>query len=378
MSASSKSRRKRILWILTLTAVLLFLLLQIAVRHFERTVRLKSEAERAKLPVAMDSHPCLLVSRKGPTEPLLAVIQQCSPALNNDIDIEQFEVDLRSGMFLLRRTDLFVADSMPLALTRGYRLWDQQSRAFGIGGNHPYDIFPYGDHFPYTYMELVLGDGTSIHYSRISKGTSFSNFLAEHNGTPALIFQKSTVGWNIDHWDMRLQDGTLFRFPEAYNAKRGVEGALVGMRSPRGEEIRFVRDARRNLKNIISPHNRQITFAYDENDRVIEAADDRGNVMHYAYDHRGQLVEVLENGHVQWRYRYDVTGMTGVQDGAGQDILVNRYSRDRIASLTLEKNQVYRFDYLVTGSGRVEETMVTDPSGKATMLHFSPSFVRHR
>jgi YD repeat-containing protein len=149
------------------------------------------------------------------------------------------------------------------------------------------------------------------------------------------------------------------------------------MRSPRGEEIRFVRDARRNLKNIISPHNRQITFAYDENDRVIEAADDRGNVMHYTYDHCGQLVEVLENGHVQWRYRYDVTGMTGVQDGAGQDILVNQYSRDRIASLTLEKNQVYRFDYLVTGSGRVEETMVTDPSGKATMLPFSPSFVRH-
>jgi YD repeat-containing protein len=369
MNASTKSRIKTIFRIITLTAVVLFLLAELIARHFEHTVRLKPEAERAKLPIASDSYPCLMVSRMEPSGSLRAAIQQCSPALNNDIDIEQFEVDLRSGMFVLRKTDLFVLDSMPLALTRAYRLWDTHSRAFGIGGNHPYDIFPYGDHFPYTYMELLLGDGATIHYSRISRGTSFSNFLAEHNGVPPLIFQKSRIGWNIDHWDMKFQDGTLFRFPEAYGIKRGVEGALVGMRSPQGDEIVFVRDAKRNLQSITSPHNHRIQFAYDDRDRVIEAADDRGNVVRYSYDRDGRLVEVQENGRVQWRYGYDASGMTTVEDAGGPAILV-QYSRDRVASLTLEKNRAYHFDYLVTPRGHVDETMVTDPSGKAVSFRF--------
>jgi hypothetical protein len=74
-------------------------------------------------------------------------VTTCLPALHNDAAIEQYEVDLRSGRFTLRQTDMFVPDNMPLTLTRGYRLWDQQSRAFGVGGNHVYDIFPYGDRF---------------------------------------------------------------------------------------------------------------------------------------------------------------------------------------------------------------------------------------
>lgn len=110
-------------------------------------------------------------------------------ALNNDASIEQCEVDLRSGMFRLRKTDLFVPDSMPLALTRAYRLWDNPSRAFEIGGNHSCDIFAYGDHFPYAYMHLYLGDGTNFHYVRISDGTSYVDFVAGHTGAPPPFFR---------------------------------------------------------------------------------------------------------------------------------------------------------------------------------------------
>jgi hypothetical protein len=40
------------------------------------------------------------------------------PSVKHDSPVNSFEVDLRSGMFVLRQTDLFVEDVMPLSLTR--------------------------------------------------------------------------------------------------------------------------------------------------------------------------------------------------------------------------------------------------------------------
>lgn len=372
MKAPKKSHARTALWIFTLSAVVLFIVLRILVWRFAGTVRFKSQAELAKLPVSADSYPCLLVERASASEPLRSALRQCSTALNNDGVIEQYEVDLRSGCFVVRNTDLFVADSMPLALTRAYRLWDPHSRAFGLGGNQPYDIFPYGDQFPYTYMELQLGDGSTVHYDRISKGTGYADFVAEHNGVPPLIFQKSRMQWNGDHWDLRFQDGTLFRFPEAYHAKRGVVGALVHMRSAQGEEIKFVRDAAHNLKSITSPHNHRLDFEYDGSDRITRAADDSGNVASYSYDQNGRLTDVSQNGRLRWHYLYDQFGMTGIQDGAGKGVIASEYGqrRGRIGSLTLENKSTYQFYYLVDQRGRVEETTVTDPSGKTTTFRF--------
>ena len=362
---------KTALRVLTLAAAVLFIALQIVFRRPASpvVVRLKPQLEIAKLPVSADSYPCLIVTRTKESEPLGAKIEQCSPALNNDADIERYEVDLRSGLFILRRTDLFLPDSMPLALTRAYRLWDNHSRAFGIGGNHPYDIFPYGDQFPYTYMELTLGDGTAVHYNRISEGTGYADFVAAHHGVPPIVFENSRVQWSTDHWDLSFQDGTVFRFPDSYKAKRGVDGALIGMRNPQGGEIKFVRDARHNLMSITSPAKHQIKFVYDEHDRIIAAADDEGNVMNYAYDGNGGLSEVRENGRVRWRYFYDGDGMTKVREGE-RNILLIRYSLQRVASMTLEKGRTYHFDYLVTRRGKVEETMVTDPSGTQSVFKF--------
>jgi YD repeat-containing protein len=290
--------------------------------------------------------------------------------LYNDAAIEQYEVDLRSGLFMLRRTDLFIRDNVPLSLTRAYRLWDKHSRAFGTGGNQPYDIFPIGDRFPYTYMNLILADGTAVHYNRISKGTSYNDFVAEHIGTTATIFQNSRVRWNIDHWDLTFENGTVFQFPEAYRAKRGVDGALIAMRDLQGNEIRFVRDRTHTLKSITSPHSHQINFAYDPIGRIIEASDDLGDILTYSYDDQGRLCQVNKNGHLLWRYSYDTSGLTSVQDEANRYVLVNEYSRGRIASISLGKKKTYHLDYFLAGNGKVVETIVTDPEGARTFFRF--------
>jgi len=377
-SRRPRSKLKKILRIVTLTAVVLYVLLRIDIRYLQHraslpvVVRLKSEEERAKLPISADSYPCFLIERPGtaPSQALKASIRQCSPALHNDDNVEQYEVDLRSGLFRLRKTDLFVSDTMPLALTRGYHLWDQHSRAFGIGGNHAHDIFPFGDRFPYTYMELVLCDGNEVHYSRISEGTSYADFVNEHRGTPPTVFEKSRDRWNVDHWDLTFQDGTLYRFPEAYYAKRPVDGALIGMQNPNGDEIKFVRDARHNLKSLTSPHGHQIQFTYDEADRVIQAADDAGHVVGYSYNPEGRLYEVREGGRLLWRYLYNSRRMTAVQDSNGNSILVMEYARGRVSRIIQEWTHTFHFDYVGTSGGQVRETIVTDPSGEKTVFTF--------
>lgn len=331
-------------------------------------VRLKAQAELAKLAPIQDSYPCLLVERSE--QKLHANFTTCSPGLHNDGMVEQYEVDLRSGRFTLRQTDLFVADSMPLALTRGYRLWDDKSRAFGIGGNHPYDIFPYGDRFPYTYMELQLGDGITVHYDRISEGTSYVDDVNQHTGTSDTVFQNSRIAWNRDHWDMTFRDGTLYRFPEAYYAKRGADGALIGMRNPRGEEITLVRDAMHNLRSITSPSGHWIRFAYDNNNRIAEASDDAGDLARYSYDQRGRLAEVRRNRLPLWRHTYDETGVTAVDGGEKEIVISNHYERGRIATMTIGEKLTYSFDYLFGRGGRVVETMLIDPGGKKTVLKF--------
>jgi len=372
------SKLKKILRIVTLIVIILYVLLRLDIRNRQYraslpvVVRLKSEAERAKLPVSVDVYPCFMIERVGAARSrvLTASIRQCSPTLHNDDNVEEYEVDLRSGLFLMRKTDLFVSDTMPLALTRGYHLWDRESRAFGIGGNHAFDIFPFGDRFPYTYMELDLCDGRLVHYSRISEGTSYKDDVKEHRGMPATVFEKSQIRWNVDHWHMTFQDGTVYRFPEAYYAKRGVDGALIGMRNPNGEEIKFVRDGRHNLKSLTSPHGRQIQFTYDAGDRVIQAADDEGHVIGYSYDPYGKLTEVREDGRLLWRYLYTYGRMTAVEDSDGKEILVIQYRGGRTSRIIQQWAGTYYFEYAETPERHVSETTVTDPSGKKTVLTF--------
>src|SRR6266496_5272414 len=43
------------------------------------------------------------------------------PTAHHESSVNEFQVDLHSGMFVLRQTDLFVSDVMPLSLTRTYR-----------------------------------------------------------------------------------------------------------------------------------------------------------------------------------------------------------------------------------------------------------------
>jgi YD repeat-containing protein len=161
-------------------------------------------------------------------------------------------VDLSTGLFLNENTDLALADSIAVTLTRTYRQRDTLSRAFGIGSSHPYEMFLVGDTFPYTFLEVILPDGGRVRYTRISAGTSYSDAVYEHTSTPT-TFYKSTIGWNGNGWDLKLKNGTTYIFPEAFGAGRPAEGALTGIRDRYGNMLTLEHDGLSNLTKIITP-----------------------------------------------------------------------------------------------------------------------------
>jgi len=307
-------------------------------------------------------------------------ISNIVPTVRHERAVNEFQVDLHSGLFVLRQTDLFVQDLMPLVLTRTYRPWDLNVRAFGAGTNHPYDICPTGTRFPYTYQDLNLEDFRQIHFPRISKGTGYSDAVFRHSETSSEFFGAQDA-WNGNGWTLEFPDGRRFLFPEAYNARSFAQGAPTDMSDSAGHHVHLNRDEVRNLKRLVSPSGHVINFQYDTANRIVEASDDAGNVRVYDYDSTGHLEMVTDKTNVLYRFRYepllsfergfDPYLMTQIEDGIGTVILRNNFAdRARVSAQKLADGQVIRYEYLFKRNHEIVETTVTLPDGKQQRFFF--------
>jgi YD repeat-containing protein len=306
-------------------------------------------------------------------------IAPLKPTVRHESPVNQFEVALDSGMFKLRQTDIFVVDVFPLSLTRVYHVWDDHSRAFGVGGNHPYDICPTGTQFPYTYMNLNLEDGRQIYLPRISKGTRYEDAVFR-NGNAGSEFYDARINWNGNGWTMKFGDGRQFMFPDSYFAKSCAQGAPIEIRDEQGNRIQLKRDLVRNLQQIISPSGHTVTFKYDDANRIVEARDDAGALRQYAYNPSGHLEAVSDAVHTLYRFEYqellhargyDPYLMTAVVDGTGRVLLKNVYKdASRISEQKLANGDVYRYDYLFDNKHNVIQTTVSLPSGESKSFSF--------
>jgi YD repeat-containing protein len=290
------------------------------------------------------------------------------PTLQHNTPLSTFEVDLRSGAFILRQTDIFVKDVMPLSLTRTYNVFDRQMRAFGMGTNHPYDVAPTGTRFPYTYLDINLEDGNSVRFPRISQGTGFADAVYEHSTTASEFFG-ARIAWNGNGWTMSLRNGFVFLFPEAYYSKSLAQGAATEIRNPQGRQIRLQRDPQRNLRRLISPGGRTIDFIYNGT-RIDAAQDDRGRSVGYWYDDAGHLDAVTDNAKHFMRFTYNHDRMITIQDQTGV-LLRNTYDNGRVSEQTVADGSVYRYRYIWNGEGELQQTLVTMPDGAGIALTFN-------
>ena len=320
-------------------------------------------------------YPCLLLQRTrneaGERAEMKATMTRCLPRSFINSEVDEIEVDLRTGLLMTRTTDLYVPDAIPLAVTRCYRLWDNRSKAFGYNTALSWDIFPIGSRHPYTYIDLILCDGRQVHFDRVSKGTGYADALYEHRQT-ASEFLSARFGWNGNGWDLKQKDGSLLLFPESYHAKRSVDGALVGLRNSSGDGVKMERGKRRNLAKITLPSGRFISFEYDSGDRITKVDDDQRRTVNYEYDLAGRLVKVATQKSVS-RYSYDGTYLKAVDLDGGR-LLDLEYLRGRIAQISFGDRRSYRFryDYDPRDDYTVMRAYVTDPDGLVTKFDISP------
>lgn len=323
------------------------------------------------------SYPYLLISltadSKNAANPsavqFKSSISLVQPTLRHDSPVNEFAVDLHTGKFLLRQTDLFVPDEMPLSLTRTYAVWGNNRMAFGVGTNHPYDIAPTGSRFPYTYMNINLEDGRQVYFSRVSKGTGYADAVFRHSATSS-EFYGAQVAWNGNGWTLGLKDGRQVIFPDSYNATSYAQGAPTEIRDAAGRGIQMTRDHVGNLIRLLSPSGHTIIFKYDDLNRIVEADDDAGNVRNYTYSY-GHLSTVSDRTHVLYKFDYEIllqsAGydpylMTSIRDGNDKELLRNWYADGaRVSMQRLGDGETFRYDYLFNHQHNVVETVVTLP-----------------
>ena len=154
-------------------------------------------------------------------------------------------LDLQTGLFVYKKTDLALADVIPVVLTRTYRPNDYISRAFGIGTNHNYDMFMVGNNnggpFPegYTFQDLILPDGGRIHFTRTSPCTGANGYCdfsdAVYTATSTTTdFYGATIRWNScgfsgAAWCLKKKDGTTYGFLDSDNSTVPQAAAPVGV-----------------------------------------------------------------------------------------------------------------------------------------------------
>lgn len=276
-----------------------------------------------------------------------------------------WEVALASGLFIDHQTDFYLPDVVPINLTRTYRPQDDRSRSFGKGSTDSYELFLVGDNGPFTYVELIMPDGTRAYYRRVSPGVGYASAVYLHTASQGL-FYGSTISWNGDGWDLRIADGTVLRFPASDRGSLPGQGGLVSITDPQGKVLRIKRDRWGNKLRITSPGGGTLLFKHDRFNRITEARDNEGHIATYSYDSTGHLGIVKDIAGGVTRYSYNAAGeMLTITDPKGQVWMKNTYDdRHRvIAQDVLTGHKSRRYVYSTDKEGHTTATDVIFANG---------------
>lgn len=283
-------------------------------------------------------------------------------------------VDCATGLFLHHVTDLHVDDIVPLTVTRSYRPRDRSSRAFGIGTNLTYDYYLVGTTSPYSWQDLLLPNGSRVHFVRTSPGTGYSGAVYEHK-TSASIYHGATLRWQGGScaWELKRKDGTRMCFPDSMSSSNSRRAAVMSWSDRHGNKLQFTRDSNSNLTRVASPGGRSLQFTYDGGNRITAASDNLGRTVRYAYDTAGRLGQVTDAAGGSETYTYDANhNMLTVVDQRGQTMVSNVYDgNNRVVRQTYADGSVNQFTYTLAASGTVSQTDIMDERGAATRLTFN-------
>jgi YD repeat-containing protein len=298
-------------------------------------------------------------------------VTQSSTVLKSASPKDADPVDLGTGLYIRSNTDLDLKDSIPIQFTRVYRNADPSSRAFGVGTSNSYEMFIVGDSAKFSYVELILADGSRLHYNRISPGQDFASAVFEDTNDPT-EFYRSRIRWNGNGWTVELQDGSLYKLRACNGNSKPGQCGVVEFRNAKGEVLQVVRERNGNVSRIVSPTGKWVGLTYDSQDRITRADDSLGRSVQYSYDDKGRLVKVLTATGKVFTYRYDSQNrMTGAWEGPER--ILNSYAGDRCVRQTWWHNgkpHLFLFKYAVTAEGQIRETDVKEPNDTLRRVMF--------
>jgi hypothetical protein len=301
-----------------------------------------------------------------------AYLTGCS-STHGETELEVLDIYLHYGMLLSRRTDFYLPGSLPLELSRVIRTQDSRSRVFGIGGNHSLNIWPVGNTWPFTWMDLILEDGGRLRYRRSNWGASYWDAIYVVEAT-ITDFYSSYVTWNWPGWRLFRQDGRTYVFPDGGGVQRPEQAALIGVQDASGNMLRLRRESTGNLMSASSGEGKWIHFKYDSGYRMTEAQDNEGHEILYRYTATGCLEEVEDAEHHVTKYGHEGIRCPTSMAIDGRQVWSAQFDKaDRVTQLELVDAGVYQFTYSVDLHGASTQVDIKDPGGNVLRITFDSS-----
>ncbi len=281
--------------------------------------------------------------------------------------------DVATGIYYREYEDLFVKDTIPIDFVRTQRNMDPRSRSFGIGGSTSYDMFIVGDVSKFSWVALVLADGSQERYARISPGTGFADGVFE-NKTTLDRFYGSRIAWNQHGgWKVSLRDGTELTIQGCGATSKPGQCAVTEIKNPKGDRLTVTRDRDGNILRITSPHGHTVSLQNDPQGRITKAQDDAGHWVSYEYDEKGSLKKTSNWQGTTQQFRYDDRfNMLSVHErtpGTGSrpacSVTVTNWfdEKNRFAGQKVSTGEFASVKYTTVASGDIREVGIHSQDG---------------
>lgn len=275
-------------------------------------------------------------------------------------------VNLVTGQFDHTESDLVLPDVVPINVARSYSSTDKNQRAFGVGMTHLYDVFLFSQN-QYQEVDLILPNGTRVHYVRTSPGNDFPSAVFQSSAPGP--WQGSVIRWNLLRagWDVSFRDGRKWFFFQFQPVSE--------MTDANGNLTRIVRQnsgISGKVAQIISPNGRTVSFTYNAAGLVGALTDNLGRQVSYSYDGGGRLLQVVDptGGHRDYTWDTANNRITAIHDANGNLVVQNEYGTDgRVFRQLRADLSSFRYGY-VTQNGVTTQALVTDPRGTTRSVFF--------
>lgn len=292
-----------------------------------------------------------------------------------EVSLDGDPVDLGTGLYYRTYRDLVIEDTIPIEFTRTQRNMDHKVRAFGLGSMTSYDMWIIGDADTWTWVAVVMADGSQERFERSNPGRTMADAIFVDSQTPT-VFHDAQITWAGDHWLLKLVNGTEYSLQACNQQSRPGQCAVTEIRNASNDVLRIDRDTRGNITKITSPHGHVVRVLTDADGKIIHVGDDLGHWLVYSYDSLGELIKAMNwRGEVQ-RFSYDgamnlsdvhETGPAQGSKPAYDFSLHNDYDLlGRTTHQALSDGHFYDFSYVSGEHARNLSATVTDNFGTTT------------